>query len=1564
MCYKRHGMQAVYRQLYFVVNQELLWAPLSAPQTMTSTDFFYMSPEISVIIRSISRPCLEEAIASAINQDISKLEIIVVDAVGRSHMPLPDFDPSASIRLISKKKALSRAQAANYGMEMSKGRLLIFLDDDDLFLNGHLANLRHALDNHPNAVAAHTGVSVVDESLNEIDVYNKPYDRSDAIAHNTLPIHAVLFRRDAAEECRFDEDLDVYEDWDFWLQLSRKGEFVHVDGVTAIYRAYLGSSGLSNLLNEEFERQGRARIYDKWRSVWTGLEWTIAMDRFIRERGEQQRHGTELETRLSGLTSALSEKDSQLTDLLNHISRLETDCQQFQQIISELNNDNTDLRNSRSKLQHSHLELGVTLALAQDKFILSNYKLFDLNTEKTRLNTRLQRLNRVFLELNNEKNRLVGERDILEQQRDHYQQMFKAVIASTSWRIAGPLRRAASALKPLRYPRAFFWKIIAVLFHALPFKESRKRRIQDDLYHTFPSFFTHLPSYQYRVNGISDGISSTTNTAPPPFPTIPLEEILPAISSQDTPLPGSLQVDIIIPVYDGIDTTERCLKSVLSATITVAHRIILIDDASPRAEIRKMLDALIDRPNVRIFHNRSNQGFTATVNRGIRLSKTNDVILLNSDTEVTDGWVDRLAQQAYASPEIGTVTPFSNNATICSYPNFPRGGLLPRNETLHSLDEAARSANSGRQTDIPTAVGFCMYIKRSCLRTTGLFDVRTFGRGYGEENDFCLRASQEGWRHVLAADVFVFHTGEASFGDDSDPRKGRALEILEKRYPDYLRQVAKHVENDPALAWRIAITALRLRNGNMPVILMITHGLGGGTEKQVQELSQTLVREGCHVLIARSIPDGSSLITLELKDPETAFHICLRTNNEALLADTLASFGVSQVHVHHTIHWSVDVQALIGRIGRPFITTVHDYYWLCPRVNFMGPSHDSYCGEPEPSGCLDCLKLSPRAETTDIIYWRLSHAWLFRDAAYVIYPSIDARRRAEQYYPETRGALVPHEAPTLFPEPESKAMEKHKTLKIAILGVVARHKGLESLISIASLAVAKGSPVHFFVIGYCLEPIPDRLAGILTETGPYFDDALPQLLGDTRPDIVWFPACWPETYSYTLTAALRAGIPIFAPDLGAFSERLSSQRFSWLYESASSPGYILAWLEAFRKKRVQGGYPERPYLTDHAIPSFNQYFDPQYWYTHNYIDTSRGRPPNHPFDLRTNEKPSLVVVPEMLESDPSPCGYIRLLLPLASSNSNFNIRFASSEAALYYRSSMFATQRLAFSDHKQAESLIRMIGNSGARLIYDIDDDLLALDEHHQESDIYGKSRNLVISFLAAADETWVSTTLLKERLSEVTSSILVIPNRLDLDLWRPLNTPPRQGGSVRILYMGTRTHRADWQKIEPALAHIYRLHGNTISIHIIGIDEPNRFPHWVSVHEPPDGIGAVYPAFVNWLRNLGEFDIGIAPLTSSPFNLAKSGIKFFDYTALGAVTLASNLPPYANVIDHENNGILVSGDSPLEWERALTSIIYDHEKRQRLWQRAAQDLKDHHALIRDDAQYLSAYSGDHRILP
>ncbi len=265
---------------------------------------------------------------------------------------------------------------------------------------------------------------------------------------------------------------------------------------------------------------------------------------------------------------------------------------------------------------------------------------------------------------------------------------------------------------------------------------------------------------------------------------------------------GPTRPEVIVPVFNAAAVLADCLAS-LTRTLGADDRVLLIDDASTDPAVASLLQAFADRApcTVRVERNPQNLGFVATVNRGMA-SSTQDVVLLNSDTVVTQGWLARLARAAASDPRVATVTPFSNNAEICSIPRFCQANPVPDDPEAMAARVATRAPS---YPELPTAVGFCMLVTRRALDQVGDFDAATFGRGYGEENDFCMRASGHGFRHVLCDDAYVLHRGGASFAPIGEAPNGLALQRLLARYPGYNALVADFIERDPLAPIRARI---------------------------------------------------------------------------------------------------------------------------------------------------------------------------------------------------------------------------------------------------------------------------------------------------------------------------------------------------------------------------------------------------------------------------------------------------------------------------------------------------------------------------------------------------------------------------------------------------------------------------------------------------------------------------------------------------------------------------------------------------------------------------------------
>jgi GT2 family glycosyltransferase len=252
---------------------------------------------------------------------------------------------------------------------------------------------------------------------------------------------------------------------------------------------------------------------------------------------------------------------------------------------------------------------------------------------------------------------------------------------------------------------------------------------------------------------------------------------------------------IIVPVFNALEQLGACLDSI-GRTVPENTPVLLIDDASTDIGVLPLLQSWVNEAGTyrRLLVHDKNQGFVASVNEGLSLAET-DVVLLNSDTEVTDNWLERLATCLESDDAIATATPWSNNGEIASIPFFCTNNPVP--ECPDAVARAISSCTSPHYPAVPTAVGFCMAISLLAIRHIGLFDQDTFGRGYGEENDFCQRAEQAGFRNVLCDDAYVVHHGGASFGPLGLKPDEESMRRLLAKHPEYQQRVTEFIQKDP-----------------------------------------------------------------------------------------------------------------------------------------------------------------------------------------------------------------------------------------------------------------------------------------------------------------------------------------------------------------------------------------------------------------------------------------------------------------------------------------------------------------------------------------------------------------------------------------------------------------------------------------------------------------------------------------------------------------------------------------------------------------------------------------------
>lgn len=615
-----------------------------------------------------------------------------------------------------------------------------------------------------------------------------------------------------------------------------------------------------------------------------------------------------------------------------------------------------------------------------------------------------------------------------------------------------------------------------------------------------------------------------------------------------------MPIDIVVPIYNAAGDLARCVDSVLAHS-SGDWRLLLIDDASPEIAIRTYFSGLRARrlPQVSLLRNERNLGFTLTANRGMLEARADaDVVLLNSDTVVTRGWLDKLARCAASDPRIGTITPFSNNAEICSLPRFCANNPWPVTQDPEPLVTALELAAVPTYPDLPTGVGFCFYIRRALIDAIGGFDP-AFGLGYGEENDFSLRAAAAGYRNVLCEDAFVLHLGGSSFGDRRADLADRNTALLLERHPGYLDLVHSYIAADPLRPLReFALSEYRILIGPSQGILHVLHGHGGGTEYHVRALIAASSTGFRHYLL---IAVGDDWRLEEHVDAEVTGYDFRRAPDESwsdFLGGLATRFGVDLIHLHNISGCREAMLTALAVLRIPYGYTVHDLNFACPTITFLA-ADGRYChAVTDVATCNACLAAQSEFADVDIGAWRAAHRALLERAAFVIAPSQWAARMLWHYFPEHAVAIVAHGSGEGLPREDALYtrldLPDDGVPTVAVIGAIGPDKGSRRLERLVELTRQCGVRLRWALIGY-LDRSREQTQSedlVFTQHGPFDSREIGALLDHYRVRLVAYPSVGPETFSFTLSEAWAAGIPAIVPPIGALAERVAATGGGWV----------------------------------------------------------------------------------------------------------------------------------------------------------------------------------------------------------------------------------------------------------------------------------------------------------------------------------------------------------------------------------------------------------------------------------
>lgn len=1007
---------------------------------------------------------------------------------------------------------------------------------------------------------------------------------------------------------------------------------------------------------------------------------------------------------------------------------------------------------------------------------------------------------------------------------------------------------------------------------------------------------------------------------------------------------GSLQLPeitsksftIIIPVYNALKHIQHCIESVLNNLEDHHVSVIIINDASGFQTRHWLNKEVVKHPVVQLIHNETNLGYTRSINKGIAATNADYVILLNSDTIVTPGWLSDLAKAAESKAEIGIVGPLSNAASWQSVPvlfdtNHKFAiNQLPSDTSLEEFSQLVKKHSPKKYPEAKFINGFCFFIKREVIDNVGMFDEKSFPRGYGEENDYCVRAQKAGYSLAIVDNCYVFHAKSKSFGHEqrSELSKHGDTNLRLKHGNDYIKNLIHEQKHDTSLdSLRLSLLSEPSIKSSVPLLgptnfsilfILPVAGGGGGSHSIVQE-TIALRRLGvqCNVAIQNQNLERFHSLYSDIPEHKDIF---IGFSPQSIMA-IAGTFDIVVGTVFHSLsivrkivqqhphilpaYYIQDYEPLFFEEGTDEWQRAHDSYALIPQATLFAKTH-WIAEQVQKNHALAMNKVQPSIDHE--VYYPVRQTTCKR---LVLSAMI---RPKTPYRGSVRTMKLLEHLQEQFDHLEIHTFGCYKDDELYLelpRGFEHEHHGILKRPQVADLL--RKTDIFIDLSDYqafgrtALEAMACGATAIVPQKGgtdEYAEDDINALIVDTRDEaacqeriinLIKNPAKIMAMKMHGLATAAR-----FSPHAAAISE-------------------ITLFHSALQKHRIH--YP-------------------------------------------LQKKPTVFVLP-VFRKDGLPVGsaFVRLLQPLQHKNllDDWNIRFATkSGLPSPDTADIIVIQRDAAGyDFKKIQQWALLWKQHGKKIIFEIDDNLLDQQGLKLRSD--ADAQNLARStrlITTLADQVIVSTHHLKKVLKPFNPNIHVIENKLDDELWK-IKTEQRSHDHlvnqqtddiIRIGYIGTPSHDEDLQLITAAINKIQKKYGQRVTVEVIGGFQKNlKKPLFGESIGLP--IHNDYPRFVEWLHKKVNWDIAVIPLVDDQFNASKSHLKFLECTALGMSCICSDVPSYNKLVRHGKNGLLCK-NTTRSWYKAIEKLIKNYNLRKSLAEVAYQELRKNYTTASNADTY------------
>ncbi len=948
-------------------------------------------------------------------------------------------------------------------------------------------------------------------------------------------------------------------------------------------------------------------------------------------------------------------------------------------------------------------------------------------------------------------------------------------------------------------------------------------------------------------------------------------------------------VDIIVCVHNALEDVKECLTS-LYRTRSIPFNLIIVDDGS-NLSTEKFLNNFSVQNNCKLFRNKEALGYTIAANIGLKNSKNDYVVLLNSDTIVTDGWLEKLIKCMEIDSNTGIVGPLSNAASWQTVPEVMEDGdwkvnVLSDDINLELMSQIVEAASVKEYPLVPFVNGFCFMISRRVINTIGYLDEETFPKGYGEENDYCIRALNVNFNLRIADDTYIYHEKSKSFSHEVRKELSPKASVLlrTKHGNETIKKLIMQIKSDKIFSMirKRIIDYLKLFHdidnlkAKKIAFVLTARGGGGGANSVVQE-TKGLIKLG---LMVKIINTRGNMLAFSGFYPD-CLDYTIFAKSKTDIPGILKDFDIGIATVYHTVELVNEALYLNNKLIPAYYIQDYETLFFTEGSKEYQKAYDSY----------NLIKNNNYfAKTQWLINTvnRTHHKDILK-----IKPSIDTL----VYNPYIKIALAEKTKLKICAmiRPNTPRRSPYETIKLMqVLKKIYKEKIDLKLFGCSNEDLNKMDiKLDFKFTNYSQIP-SHKVRELLLQADIFIDYSTYQAFGRTGIEamssgcVAVLPKnCGTEEYAID-------GYNAVLIDTDKFEENLPKVK-KIIDDFYYRQTLIARGIETAKKYNIRTACFSQLLLFKNMLGKNKHSFTIGYKYS------------------------------EKLNQCPTGTSYLRLFIPLMEllkNNSNLQAIRVTDDTLFNLNIDVLLTHRNAISLEQ-----VRRLQKLGVKIVYDIDDNIIYQNP-------------ILKQIIKEVSIVTVSNEYLKQIIKNYNQNIKVIPNYLDKEMWFGFNREifnfDKKNKNKQFVFIGTPTHRNNLALIKEDIKVFSKQYH---------YDFVTNFPTDMSklLFIPIDN----YPNYIKHiLRVVHEVDFGIAILELNDFNFGKSYLKYLEYTAMGipAVYTVSERIDFKNVIVDNVNGLTVLDN--LNWKDKLIKIT-DKKLRERIIKNARSDIEKNYTITK-----------------